>query len=75
MENAQTYYKNHGSMSAPNGHAAKLTMLDRIAALTLAGDAAFAEVRRTYESDERLQVPSMVFNALRNAPESIISGH
>jgi hypothetical protein len=48
----------------------KGALLDRIAALTLAGDSAFAEVRAIYE-DDRLRVPQAVFNALRNAPETI----
>src|SRR5208337_5366287 len=51
----------------------KKTLLVRVAALTLAGDDAFAEVRATYKSDERLRVPPVVFNALRNAPEQIAS--
>src|SRR5579862_5587154 len=46
-------------------------LLDRVAALTLAGDEALPEIRRLYESDERLRMPPVVFNALRNAPESI----
>ena len=49
----------------------KKALLDRVAALTLAGDDAFAEVRSIYESDDRLRVPPVVFNALRNAPEKI----
>lgn len=44
--------------------------LDRVAELTLADDGAFAQVRAIYD-DERLRVPSVVFNALRNAPEKI----
>jgi hypothetical protein len=46
-------------------------LLDRVSALTLAGDEAFPEIRKLYESDERLRMPPVVFNALRNAPESI----
>jgi hypothetical protein len=46
-------------------------LLDRVAALTLADDDAFADVRAIYESDDRLRVPPVVFNALRNAPEKI----
>jgi hypothetical protein len=49
----------------------KRTLLDRVAALTLAGDDAFAEVRAIYDSDDRLRVPSVVFNALRNAREPV----
>jgi len=51
--------------------AEKLALLDTLAALTTAGDEAFPELRRLYESDERLKVPTTVFNALRNAPENI----
>ena len=46
-------------------------LLDRVAALTLAGDDAFPKIREIYESDDRLKVPPVVFNALRNKPESI----
>jgi Transglutaminase-like superfamily len=49
----------------------KKALIDRVAALTLAGDDKFAEIRAIYESDERLRVPPVVFNALRNAPEPI----
>ena len=49
----------------------KKALLDRVAALTLAGDDTFADVRAIYESDDRLRVPPVVFNALRNAPENI----
>ncbi len=51
----------------------KKALLDRVAALTLAGDDAFAEMRATYESDDRLRVPPVVFNALRNAAEKVAS--
>jgi hypothetical protein len=46
-------------------------LLDRIAALSLAGDRAFTEIRAIYESEDRLRVPPMVFNALRNVSEPI----
>lgn len=49
----------------------KGALLDRVAALTLAGDDAFPEVRAIYESDDRLRVPPVVFNLDRNAPEKI----
>lgn len=49
----------------------KRALLDRIAALTLAGDARFAEVREIYESDVRLRVPAVVFNAMRQLSETI----
>ncbi len=50
----------------------KKSLLDRVATLTLAGDNAFPEVRAIY-NDDRLRVPPLVFNALRNAPEPIAS--
>jgi hypothetical protein len=49
----------------------KLELLDKVAALTLGGDEAFPEIRRIYESDDRLRVPGTVFNALRNTPETV----
>ncbi len=49
----------------------QMALFDKLAALTMAGDEAFPEVRRIYESDDRLRVPSVVFNALRNAPEEV----
>jgi len=51
----------------------KRALIDRVAALTIAGDEKFAEMRKIYESDERLRVPPVVFNALRNAPEPSVS--
>lgn len=51
----------------------RTTLFDRIATLTLAGDDAFPEVCAIYQSDDRLRVPPVVFNALRNAPEMIAS--
>jgi hypothetical protein len=46
-------------------------LFDRVAAVTLGGDAAFREARAVYESDDRLRVPATVFNALRNVAEAI----
>jgi hypothetical protein len=51
----------------------KRTLIDRVAALTIAGDERFGEMREIYESDDRLRVPPVVFNALRNAPEPSVS--
>ena len=48
-------------------------LLDKVAALTMAGDEALPEIRKLYESEERLRMPPMVYNVLRNAPESIAS--
>lgn len=52
----------------------KGALLDRAAALTLGGDGAFSEIRAIYE-DDRLRVPPVVFNALRNAPEMLEAAH
>ncbi len=51
----------------------KAALIDRVAALTLAGDDAFPEVRAIYESDDRLRVPPVVLNVDRNAQEKIAS--
>jgi hypothetical protein len=48
----------------------KGALLDRAAALTLESEGAFPELRAIY-ADDRLRVPPIVFNALRNAPEKI----
>ncbi|MDP9375532.1 MAG: transglutaminase-like domain-containing protein [Chloroflexota bacterium] len=39
----------------------ELALLDRVAALTLAGDEAFAEVRALYERDARLRAPAALW--------------
>jgi hypothetical protein len=49
----------------------KMKLLDRVAELTLAGDEAFPQLRKIYESDERLRIPPVVFNVDRNASESV----
>lgn len=46
-------------------------LLDRVAALTLAGDEAFPEIRKLYESDERLRMPPVVFNVDRKVAEPL----
>lgn len=48
-------------------------LLDKVAALSLAGDEVLPEIRKLYESEERLRMPPVVYNVLRNAPESIAS--
>jgi hypothetical protein len=48
-------------------------LLDEVAPLTLVGDEAFPEIRKIYESDDRLRVPPVVFNVDRNAQETIAS--
>jgi hypothetical protein len=49
----------------------KQKLLDRVAELSLGGDEAFPELRKIYESDERLRVPPVVFNVDRNASEPV----
>jgi hypothetical protein len=50
----------------------KRVLLDHVAALTLADDAkSFDELRQLYARDERLRVPNLVFNAMRQIQESI----
>jgi hypothetical protein len=49
----------------------QLTFFDRLAALTHAPDVSFAELRTLYEGDDRLRVPTAVFNAVLNRPEAI----
>ncbi len=49
----------------------QLAFFDKLAALTRAPDASFAELRALYEADERLRVPTTVFNAVLNHPETI----
>ena len=48
-----------------------LALFDRLAELTRASDASFAELRSLYEGDQRLRVPATVFNAVLNRPETI----
>jgi len=40
-------------------------LLDRVAALTLAGDLVFLEVRTLYENEVRLRVPGVVRSYIR----------
>jgi hypothetical protein len=49
----------------------QLALFDRLAALTRAPDASFAELRALYEGDERLRVPATVYNAVLNRTEAI----
>jgi Transglutaminase-like superfamily len=46
-------------------------LLDRAAALTVAGDDAFSQVRSIYQENDRLRVPPVVFNVLLNVPEKV----
>lgn len=49
----------------------QLAFFDRLAALTRAPDASFAELRDLYEHDERLHVPATAFNGVLNRQETI----
>jgi len=49
----------------------QLVFFDRLAALTRELDARFDELRRLFESEDRLRVPPTVFNALLNRPEAL----
>ena len=44
---------------------------DQLATVTRAPDTTFAELRTLYEGDERLYVPTTVFNSVLNRPETI----
>jgi hypothetical protein len=48
-----------------------LAFFDALATLTRTPDTAFAELRQLYETDGRVHVPAMVFNALLNRPETV----
>lgn len=49
----------------------RLAYFDRLAELTHDADAGFTQLRRMYEEDAGVSVPSTVFNAVRNQPEQI----
>jgi hypothetical protein len=50
----------------------KRALLDKVAALTLAGAEALPEILKLYESDDRLQVPDQVFNVDRKVQEPLL---
>ena len=62
-----------GAIPSPNEslNDEQLAFFDILAALTRGPDASFDELRKFYESDERLRVPGTVFNALLNRQETI----
>jgi hypothetical protein len=61
-----------GGMSRDEPYPADLLALhDRLAVLTLDPDANFAELRQVYDSDARLKVPPIVYNAVRQLPETV----
>ena len=62
-----------GAMPTSSGtvDAGGIAYFDRLAALTYDPDANFGELRRLYENDAGLRVPSMVFNALLQRLETL----
>jgi hypothetical protein len=65
-----------GMMPGPDGNLTEesKSVLDRAAALTLAGDAALPDLRNLYQTDDRFRVPPVIFNVLRNRQEEIATG-
>lgn len=62
-----------GAQPSPNEplNDEQLIFFDTLAALTRDPDASFQELRSLYQGDDRLRVPTTVFNALLNRPETI----
>ncbi|MGK3996960.1 transglutaminase-like domain-containing protein [Sorangium sp. So ce1024] len=62
-----------GAMSGPGeAHGDdRLALFDRLAGLTRSPDARFAELRATYDGDERLRVPATVLNAVLKRHDTI----
>lgn len=62
-----------GAIPQPNEQLSEdqFDFFDRLAELTRDPDASFDELRRLYESDERLRVPKTVFNAVLQRPEAV----
>lgn len=62
-----------GAMPGPERplHPDAVAFFDRLAALTRAPDATFAELRALYEGDDRLRVPATVRNAVLNRDEAV----
>jgi hypothetical protein len=68
------YYVSQGVMVAgadlAEGPADLLALDHRLAELTLDPDVGFAERRQLYDADPRLKVPPVVYNAVRQRPET-----
>jgi len=62
-----------GAMLPPGAQltSQQYAFFDQVAGLTQSADESFGELRRMYEDDDRLRVPPVVFNALRNQPEAV----
>jgi hypothetical protein len=50
---------------------AELAFVDRIAALSVAGDGAFAEIRAAYQGDDRLRVPRVITSFTEQGPQTV----
>jgi hypothetical protein len=66
-------WDNWGSMPEPEEEmsADGLARFDRLAALTVAADERFGELRALYEDDAGLRVPAQVFNGVRQQMENV----
>jgi Transglutaminase-like superfamily len=66
-------WDNWGAMPAPDESLEddRLEFFDRIAALTLASDDTFGKLRAQYAGDDRLRVPSTVYNGVLNREEAV----
>ncbi|MBY5802664.1 transglutaminase domain-containing protein [Rhizobium leguminosarum] len=66
-------WDNWGSMPEPEEEmsADGLARFDRLAALTMAADERFGELRALYEDDAALRVPAQVFNGVRQQMEDV----
>jgi len=53
------------------GSAEENAFVDRVAALSTAGDGAFTEIRATYEGDDRLRVPRVIESYTDRGPQAV----
>ncbi|HEV8714302.1 MAG TPA: transglutaminase domain-containing protein [Candidatus Binatia bacterium] len=62
-----------GGMCRPDEalSAEQTAFFDQVAELTVGIEEAFPNACAAYDSDDRLRVPSVVFNAVRNVPETV----
>lgn len=62
-----------GAMPKPDTQldAEQLAFFDHLATLTRYPDAEFSELRALYRNNERVRLPAVVFNAVRNRPETV----
>lgn len=62
-----------GAMPKPNAELddEQIAFFDHLAELTHDPDASFSDLRAIYRNNDRVRVPPMVFNVIRNRPETI----